>query len=282
MGWLRSSVEDPALLRFRRRNLSEKKIAVMILGSGLMALAAPTWKAPASMKLGELQVLELREEDATRPAPPRPTVEDSLGPLRLRAMEPLPDGRGWRFQVQALSPGLAVIPALDLGNGQRSPELRLPVPREIPFGGPWMGFGGGNDDRLPGLPFPWAWVSLLFLPPLGLLAWLVLRWRRGAAERHLHQTRREFFQHWPPRDRERGTLDAAHDLGRELLATHFGEAARAWGPAEFKARNLNAWEQWVHSLDAARFGLTEPPFPAAERLLANLQALQSAPQAGQP
>ena len=275
-------LEGPCLLRFRRRNLREKKIALVVAASSLVGFAAPTWKAPAQLKLGELQVLELREEDGTRPAPPRPAVEDSLGPLRVRALEPLPDGRGWRFQVQAFSPGLAVIPALDLGNGQPSPELRLPVPREIPFGGPWMGFGGGNDDRLPSLPFPWAWASLLLLPPLGLLTWLLRRWRRGAAGRHLNHARQAFAQHWPPRDRERGTLDAAHGLGRELLAAHFGEAARAWGPADFQVRNLVAWGQWALSLDAARFGLTEPPFPATEPLLASLQLISINSSEGPP
>ncbi|GEM_PF-678851 len=282
MGKVGSPIEGPYLLRFRRRNLRDKKIALVVAASSLVGFAAPTWKAPAQLKLGELHVLELLEEDAAKAAPPRPTVEDNLGPLKLRALEPLPDGRGWRFQVQALSPGLAVIPALDLGTGQRSPELRLPVLREIPFGGPWMGFGGGNDDRLPSLPFPWAWASLLLLPPLGLLAWLLRRWRRGASGRHLQHARQTFIQHWPPRDRERGTLDAVHGLGRELLAAHFGEAARAWGPAELHARNLGAWEQWVRSLDAARFGRTEPPFPAPEPLMANLQALHITPPAGRP
>ncbi|MDP1832412.1 MAG: hypothetical protein Q8K67_10170 [Geothrix sp.] len=238
----------------------------------LPVLATPVWKAPAQLKLGELQVLELREEDPSKPAPPRPTVEDRLGPLRLRSMEPLPDGRGWRFQVQALEPGSAVIPALDLGNGQRSPELRLQVPRTIPFGGPWVGFGGGNDDRLPAIPFPWAWASLLLLPPLALLAWGIHRWRKGSASRRLRHAAHVFQRHWPPADRKRETLDAAHGLGRNLLAARFGEAARAWGPSDFQARNLGPWDQWVKSLDAARFGRTEPPFPRSELLVAALDA----------
>jgi hypothetical protein len=245
---------------------------VAALGLG----AAPAWKAPTQLKLGELQTLELREDDPTKPAPPRPTVEDQLGPLRLRAMEPLPDGRGWRFQVQALTPGLAVIPALDLGNGQRAPELRVDVPRTIPFGGPWVGFGGGNDDLLPAVPFPWAWASLLLLPPSALLGWLIRRWRRGSATRRLHHASQVFRHHWPPVDRERATLDAAHGLGRDLLAARFGEAARAWGAEDFRARRLGPWDQWARSLDAARFGRTEPPFPAPEALVAAVQAVDRA------
>ncbi len=242
----------------------------ILMLANLAASAAPAWKAPAQLNLGELQALELREEDPTRPALPRPTVEDRLGPLRLRAMEPLPDGRGWRFQVQALEPGPAVIPALDLGNGQRSPELRLEVPRTIPYGGPWVGFGGGNDDRLPAIPFPWAWASLLLLPPLALLAWGIRHWRQGSGQRRLRHAALGFRRQWPPVNKDRATLDAAHGIGRDLLAARFGEAARAWGPAEFQARNLDPWDQWAKSLDAARFGRTEPPFPASDPLLAAL------------
>jgi len=260
-----------ALLGFRKRNPSNEKILLLMMVATLVAGAAPTWKAPSQLNLGELQVLELREEDPAQPAPPRPTVEDRLGSLRLRSLEPLPDGRGWRFQVQALEPGLAVIPALDLGNGQRSPELRLWVPRSIPFGGPWVGFGGGNDDQLPAIPFPWAWASLLLLPPLALLAWGLRRWRRGSAARHLHHATHAFRRHWPPTDQRRETLDAAHTLGRDLLAARFGETARAWGTADFQAHQLVLWDQWARSLDAARFGRTEPPFPAPEPLLAALQ-----------
>lgn len=239
---------------------------------GFTALASPAWKAPAQLKLGELQVLELREEDPSRPPLPRPAVEDRLGPLHLRSMEPLPDGRGWRFQVQALEPGPAVIPALDLGNEERSPELRLGVPRDIPYGGPWMGVGGGPEDRLPPSPFPWAWVSLLLVPPLGLLAWGGFLWRKGSARRRLHHALHAFRKQWPPKDRERGTLDAAHGLGRDLLAARFGEAARAWGPADFLARGFGPWDLWARSLDAARFGQVEPPFPSAEPLITALDA----------
>jgi len=242
--------------------------------AGISAVAAPTWKAPTQLKLGELQVLELREEDPAKPAPPRPTVEDRLGPLRLRAMEPLPDGRGWRFQVQALEPGLAMIPALDLGNEQRSPELRLWVPRSIPYGGPWVGVGGGNDDRLPAMPFPWAWASLLLLPPVGLAAWVIRRWRQGSAQRRLHRAIQVFQRQWPPTDRERATLDAAHSQGRDLLAARFGETAHAWGTEDFQHRALGPWVLWLRSLDAARFGRSEPPFPSAEQLVAVIQAVK--------
>lgn len=248
-----------------------RRIALLWLCGSLAAWAAPTWKAPAQLNLGELQVLELREDDPTRPALPRPSVEDRLGPLWLRALEPLPDGRGWRFQVQALQPGPTLVPALDLGNGQRAPELRLTVPRTIPYGGPWVGFGGGNEDRLPAIPFPWAWASLLLLPPLLLLGWGIRRWRRGSSTRRFHHAGRAFRHQWPPRNRERDTLDAAHHQGRDLLAARYGEAARAWGTAELKARQLQPWDQWLLSLDAARFGRTEPPFPDAEGLVTVLQ-----------
>jgi hypothetical protein len=265
------SIHPSFLLGIRLRIPSRGKAALWVAAS-LVASAAPAWKAPGQLRLGELETLELREEDPGAPAPPRPTVEDRLGPLRLRSMEPLPDGRGWRFQVQALEPGPAVIPALDLGNGQRTPELRLEVPRTIPFGGPWVGFGGGNDDRLPAIPFPWAWASLLLLPPLGLAVWILRRWQKGSGKRRLHHAVHAFRRHWPPARRDRAALDAAHALGRDLLAARFGEEARAWGPAEFQSRNLDPWDQWTKSLDAARFGRTEPPFPAPEPLVAALDA----------
>jgi hypothetical protein len=261
-----------SLLGFRMRNPRWEKIEVLVVGGSMFVGAAPAWRAPAQLKLGELQGLELREEDPARPALPRPAVEDHLGPLHLRSMEPLPDGRGWRFQVQALEPGLAVIPALDLGNEQRSPELRLWVPRSIPYGGPWVGYGGGNDDRLPAIPFPWAWASLLLLPPAAFAAWLIHHWRKGSAQRRLHHALHAFRHHWPPADRERATLDTTHAAGRDLLAARFGEAARSWGVADFQARNLVPWDQWAKSLDAARFGRSEPPFPSPEPLVAALDA----------
>lgn len=248
--------------------------------AGLSATAAPVWQAPAQLKLGQLQTLVLRETDPAAPAPDRPAVDDRLGPLRLRALEPLADGRGWRFQVQALTPGTAVVPPLDLGHGLQSPELRLPVPRTVPFGGPWMGYGGGRDDIIPAIPFPWAWASLLLLPPLALGAWLLLRWRRGQGARRMHRVAHAFLRRWPPRSSDRAALDAAHGLGRDLLAARFGEEARAWGPADFRARRLAPWDQWVQSLDAARFGRTEPPFPPAEPLLASLEPRRRRPEDG--
>ena len=266
------SIWHSAVPGFRSRNPSYGKTGVLLLAMAPLVGAAPVWKAPARLNLGELMVLELREEDPSKPSLPRPTVEDRLGPLHLRSMEPIPDGRGWRFQVQALEPGLAVVPALDLGNQQRSPEVRLWVPRDIPYGGPWVGFGGGNEDRLPALPFPWTWASLLLVPPLGLITWVISLWRKGSASRRLHRAILAFQKQWPPRDRERGTLDAAHGLGRDLLAARFGEAARAWGPADLQAHDLRPWDLWAKSLDAARFGQTEPPFPSPEPLVTALDA----------
>ena len=135
-----------------------------------------------------------------------------------------------------------------------------------------MGFGGGNEDRLPPSPFPWAWASLLLVLHLGLIAWVFLLWRKGSARRRLQRAIVAFQKQWPPRDQGRGTLDAAHGLGRDLLAARFGEAARAWGPADFQARGLGPWVPWAKSLDAARFGQAEPPFPSSEPLVAVLDA----------
>lgn len=253
---------------------------VMLAISWLGAGAAPVWKAPAQLKLGELQTLELREEDPARPAPGRPALEDRLGPLHLRAVEPLPDGRGWRLQVQAFTPGEALVPPLDLGDGQRSPELRIPVPRTVPYGGPWVGFGGGNDDLLPAIPFPWAWAGLTVLPFLGFGTWLLLRWRRGGDRRRLHRAVHAFRRHWPPRPMDRAALDAAHAVGRDLLAARFGEEARAWGPDDFRALNLGPWDQWVLSLDAARFGRAQPPFPGTDPLVAALDGRSGRPEGG--
>jgi hypothetical protein len=263
-------IRHSTFLGFRRRNTRCGKIGLVVLVGGLILGATPAWKAPPDPKFGDLLTLELREEEPSKPTLPRPRVEDRLGPLRIRSMEPLADGRGWRFQVQALEPGLAVIPALDLGNGQRSPECRLWVPRTIPFGGPWMGYGGGKDDRLPDTPLPWAWASILLVPPLTLFFWGLQHWRKGAVRRRLRRALQIYQRQWPPVDRARSTLDAVHALGRDLLAARFGEPARAWGPADFQAQDLRPWDLWAQSLDAARFGRTEPPFPALEALLAAL------------
>ena len=264
----------PSLLGSRRRHPRCPKAGCLLLVA-VAAGAAPSWKAPAQLKLGELQTLELREDDPSKPAPGRPALEDRLGPLHLRAIEPLPDGRGWRLQVQALTPGTALVPPLDLGDGQRSPELKLPVPRTYPFGGTWVGFGGGRDDLLPAIPFPWAWASLLLLPPLALAGGLLRRWRRGRSARRLHHATHVFRRHWPPRETGRDALDAAHAQGRNLLAARFGEAARAWGPVDFQALHLRPWDTWVRSLDAARFGNIVPPFPESDELV---EALDRSPR----
>ena len=52
-----------------------------------------------------------------------------------------------------------------------------------------------------------------------------------------------------------------------MLAARFGEEARSWGAAEFRLRHLEAWATWAQSLDAARFGRREPPFPPLAELL---------------
>jgi len=241
-----------------------------IMTFGWCLSAAPVWKAPAEIPFGQLAVLELREDDPALPALPRP-AEEKLGPFALRSVEPLSDGRGWRLTVQALRPGMAIIPAMDLGDKRRSPVLKINVPRTVPFGAPWMGVGGGQGDILPYVPFPWAWVSLLGVPPLALALWLVRRWRRNSHARTLHHVRRVFAHHWPPKNSERATLDHAHEQGRDLLAARFGEEARSWGVAEFRLRQLEVWATWTQSLDAARFARKEPPFPPLKDLLKTLE-----------
>lgn len=238
----------------------------LALGLGLSLTAAPVWKAPAQAPLGQLSVLELREDDPAAPPLPRPG-EEKLGPLDLRSVEPLPDGRGWKLTVQPLRVGTLLIPALDLGDGRHSPPLQVDVPRTVPFGAPWMGVGGGKDDALPYVPFPWAWASLLLVPVLMLILGWVRHWRRQGAARTRHRLRRTFSHHWPPKDRSRTALDEAHAQGRALLVAHYGDEARSWGAAEFRQRQLDPWAVWIQSLDAARFGRTEPPFPSREDLL---------------
>lgn len=247
---------------------------IRTLALGLAALlplaAAPEWRAPRELPFGQLSVIELVEGDPARPPLPRPG-DDKLGPLLLRGAEPTPDGRGWRLTVQPLRAGLSVIPALDLGDGRITPELRLQVPRTTPYGAPWRGYRGGQEDQLPLAPFPWAWASLPLLPLAALGILLARRWRARAPHRHLVHARHAFARTWPPPTRERAALDHSHQLGRDLLAARFGEEARAWGPADFAARGLQPWVQWSRSLDAARFGQSEPPFPEAEALLKHLE-----------
>ncbi len=232
--------------------------------------AAPAWKTPPSLPFGQLSALELREEDPGAAPIPRPAVEDTLGDLKLRAVEPTADGRGWKFTVQPMTPGLAVVPALDLGDGRRAPELRVPVLRTTAYGSPWVGYGGGKQDNLPEIPFPWAWASLLLLPLLALIALILWRWRKRGGARAYAQARKAFVAAWPPKAKDRAALDAAHGAGRGLLAAAFGETSRGWGAPDFRQQRLDAWSQWTASLDAARFGRTEPPFPETASLLAPL------------
>jgi len=251
----------------------------LVFACGLTA--APSWRFPQEAPLnpqgqlhltfGQLARLDLIEADPALPAPPRPS-DEKLGALQVRAVEPLSDGRGWRLTVQPLRPGAFRVPALDLGNGQKSPEFRVLVPRTTVFGAPWMGLGGGAEDLLPQAPFPWAWASLLLLPLAGLGFVLVRRWRRGSQHRRFHRAKLHFNQAWPPASRDRQGLDQGHQAGRELLALRFGEASRSWGAEAFRAQDLRIWATWVQSLDAARFGRSEPPFPTGAELLAELEA----------
>jgi hypothetical protein len=193
-----------------------------------------------------------------------------MGPLAVRGVEPLADGHGWRITVQPLAPGTFRLAPMDLGDGRATPELRITVPRTVPFGAAWMGVGGGDLDRLPPVPFPWPWA----LPPLLLLAalaWLLARrFRRHAPLRRRHAARRAFARHWPPAQ-DRAALDAAHAAGRALLAAHFGPEALSWGPAAFRARGLEPWAAWSGGLDAARFAGARPAWPALAALLAALE-----------
>jgi len=231
-------------------------------------MSAPLWTAPRELAVGRLAVLELRQPDPALPPPPRPG--ETLGPLPVRGVEPLADGRGWRITVQPLAPGVALVPPLDLGDGRLTAPLRLEVPRTAAFGAPWMGVGGGAEDRLPALPFPWPW-TLPPLLPLAALGWLLAaRLRRGAPARRRRAARRAFARHWPPA-RERAALDTAHAAGRTLLAARFGPEALGWGPEACRERGLEPWAEWILSLDQARFGGAEPAFPALAALLAALE-----------
>lgn len=228
--------------------------------------AAPAWKTPEKLPFGELSVLEIRETDPAQPALPRPG-DERLGPLDLRSVEPTPDGRGWELTVQPMVPGTAVVPPVDFGDGRQSPELRLIIPRTVPYEAPWVGVGGGQGDVIPGIPFPWAWASLPLLPLAVLGWWIWRRWRRSAPARGRHHARGAFTQHWPPKGMDRRTLDEVHAMGRDLLTAYFGDEARSWGAREFKNRNLEVWAAWIQSLDAARFSRKEPPFPSLGELL---------------
>lgn len=241
---------------------------------GLLAAtlrAEVQWKAPATLAVGEMAVLQLAETDPAKPPLLRPPLEERIGGLRLRSVDPAADGRGWRIQVLPLGPGTSVIPAMDLGDGRKSPELRLSAPRTVAFGNTWMGLGGGPEDELPELPFPWAWAVLLLSPWLALAGWLLRRWRRASPGRARKHALRAFVRAWPPRTRDRADLDAAHAAGRELLAQHLGEPARSWGAQELHHRRLEPWDLWAASLDAARFAACEPPFPPLEGLLKSLE-----------
>jgi hypothetical protein len=242
-------------------------------GPGKPTAPGLAWRAPAQLTLGSLGTLELRQDNPALPAPPRPG-EDHLGPLALRGVEALADGRGWRLTVEPLAPGVAVVPPLDLGGGQIAPELRLPVPRTTAYGAAWMGVGGGDQDRLPPVPFPWPWALTLALP-LAVCAWFgTWRWRRGMAGRRRRAARRQFIHHWPPAELDRAALDQAHAAGRALLAAHFGPEALAWGEPELRHHGLGPWAAWAGSLDAARFGQPDPQtkdFPTLAVLLAPLE-----------
>lgn len=248
-----------------------KAIANGALACALLIWAMPLcgaarWKAPKELPFGELATLELHEEDPGQPPIPRP-AEEKLGAISIRSVEPTLDGRGWRFTVQAFQPGLARIPAMDLGDGRVTPELRLLVVRTVPYGSPWMGVGGGHEDILPYLPFPVAWASLLLLPLLPLGWWGLRVWMKNSAKRRMHHARRSFSRHWPPGGGQREALDAAHLAGRELLVACFGDEARSWGFAELKRRQLTPWADWVKSLDTARFSGQAPTFPHLKELL---------------
>jgi len=219
--------------------------------------------------MGRLSTLELRQPDPALAPPPRPG-EDRLGALAVRRVEPLGDGRGWRITVQPLAPGIITVPAMDLGDGNPAPELRVTVPRSAAYGAPWMGVGGGDLDRLAALPFPWTW-TLPLLAPAVLLAWfLSRRLKRGAAARRRRAARKAFIRHWPKAG-DRPALDAAHATGRALLAAHFGPEALSWGPAALRARGLEPWAAWNRALDAARFSGADPALPPVGALLAALE-----------
>jgi hypothetical protein len=192
----------------------------------------------------------------------------------VRGVEALAEGRGWRITVQPLAPGIAVVPPMDLGDGRSTRELRLTVPRTVAFRAPWMGVGGGAQDRLPPVAFPWPWTLPLLLP-LAAAAWLLaVHHRRRAPERRRRAARKEFARHWPPPTRDRAALDAAHAAGRTLLAARFGPEALSWSAQACHEHGLDPWARWLRNLDAARFDPArtgpDPAEPSLEILLAAL------------
>lgn len=233
-------------------------------------MGVPVWKAPAEIPMGSLGTLELRDDDPAAPPLPRPG-EDRLGGMAVRGVDPLKDGRGWKITVQPLGPGLAVVRPMDLGDGRITPEVRITVPRTVPFGAPWVGVGGGREDLLPPVPLPWEWGTLLVIP-LALLAWGVRRRLALLAPgRRRRAARRAFAHHYPPKGADRSHLDAAHASGRDLLAAYFGDEARSWGSDAFRAKGMDVWAAWVRCLDAARFSHDAPPYPAILPLLHALE-----------
>ena len=135
-----------------------------------------------------------------------------------------------------------------------------------------MGVGGGGEAGRDARPFPWGGARVALSRRL-LPDWLVRRrWGGSAGKRRLRQLGRAFAQAWPPASKAREALDAAHGAGRALLAARYGEEARAWGVAAFREQHLEAWAAWCASLDAARFGRTEPPFPPLKALLDEAEA----------
>nr|WP_320131855.1 hypothetical protein [uncultured Holophaga sp.] len=232
--------------------------------------AAPVWSAPKEIPFGTLGTLELREADPSLPAPPRPG-DDRLGPFELRGAEPLADGRGWRLTVQPLVPGTLRIPVQDLGDGRRTPELRVLVPRTTPFGAPMVGVGGGQEDVLPQAPFPWAWASLGLIPLALFVGGGFRLWRRGRSGRTYYRALQAFRQAWPPVSAERSTLDQVHRLGRNLLAARFGEEARSWGAVDCHRHKAAPWGDWVEAMDERRFAGREAALPALDSLLKCLE-----------
>jgi len=212
--------------------------------------------------MGELTAIEIIETDSALPPMPRP-CEEKLGPFALRSAAPIENGRGWRLTVQALRPGVAVVPPIDLGQGRLCPELKIRVMRTVPFGAPWMGLGGESNDAPPGIGFPWGWAAMGLLP-LGLLLFLtVWLWRERTPDRRLARARRGFAAVWPPRSLERGEIDKANAMGRDLLASAWGEEARSWGRREFLEQKNAPWASWCSFMDHARFGGAAEAAPPA-------------------